>query len=55
MAGTSDEQQERRILELIDQYWPPLMPLAAALVDDAVACGMLVAPRGPTSLGVVDR
>jgi putative hydrolase of HD superfamily len=37
------EQQERRILELINQYWPSLMPLAAALVDDAVACGMLVA------------
>jgi putative hydrolase of HD superfamily len=49
------EQQERRILDLVDQYWPPLMPLAAALVDDAVACGMLVASRGPTSLGVVDR
>jgi hypothetical protein len=32
-----------RILDLIDQYWPPLMSLAAALIDDAVACGMLVA------------
>jgi putative hydrolase of HD superfamily len=37
------EHQERRILDLIDQYWPPLAPLAAALIDDAVACGMLVA------------
>jgi putative hydrolases of HD superfamily len=37
------EHQERHILQLIDQYWPPLMPLAVALIDDAVACGMLVA------------
>jgi putative hydrolases of HD superfamily len=37
------EQQERRVLRLIDQYWPPLVPLAAALIDDAVASGMLVA------------
>jgi putative hydrolases of HD superfamily len=37
------EHQERRILGLIDRYWPPLMPLAAAIVDDAVARGMLVA------------
>jgi putative hydrolase of HD superfamily len=37
------EHQERRILELVDQHWPPLMSLAVALIDDAVACGMLVA------------
>jgi len=37
------EHQERRILDLIYQYWPPLMSLAAALIDDAVARGMLVA------------
>jgi putative hydrolase of HD superfamily len=33
------ELQERRILDLIDQYWPPLMPFAAA----TVARGMLIA------------
>ena len=37
------EHQERRILDLIDRYWPPLMPFASAIVDDAVARGMLVA------------
>jgi putative hydrolase of HD superfamily len=36
------EHQERRILDLIDQYWPPLMSIATALIDDAVARGMLV-------------
>jgi putative hydrolase of HD superfamily len=37
------EHQERGILELIDQYWPPLMPFAVAIIEDAVARGMLVA------------
>jgi hypothetical protein len=37
------EHQERRILDLIDQNWPPLAPPAAALIDDAVASGLLVA------------
>jgi putative hydrolase of HD superfamily len=37
------ELQERRILELIAEYWPPLMSLAVAIIDDAVARGMLVA------------
>jgi putative hydrolases of HD superfamily len=37
------EEQERGLLQLIDQYWPALTPLAAALVNDAVARGMLAA------------
>lgn len=36
------EHQERRVLAMIDEYWPALAPLAAALIDDAVARGMLV-------------
>ena len=33
---------ERRLLAMIEQYWPPLMPLATAIVEDALARGMLV-------------
>jgi putative hydrolase of HD superfamily len=36
------KQDERRMLGLIDGYWPPLLPLARALIDDAFARGMLV-------------
>lgn len=34
---------ERRMLALIDSHWPPLTPLATALIEDAMARGMLVA------------
>jgi putative hydrolase of HD superfamily len=37
------EDQERRILASIELYWPPLVPLAAALIEDAVSRGMLIA------------
>ena len=37
------ELQERGLLELIAELWPPLMSLAGAIIDDAVARGMLVA------------
>jgi putative hydrolase of HD superfamily len=33
--------QERRILAAIDGFWPPLAPVAAALIDDAHRRGML--------------
>jgi putative hydrolase of HD superfamily len=35
------ELQERRLIEVIEQFWPPLAPLATALIDDAVAGGVL--------------
>jgi hypothetical protein len=34
--------QERAFVEAIAQWWPPLRPVAQAIVDDAVARGMLV-------------
>jgi putative hydrolase of HD superfamily len=34
-------EQERRIMSAIDRYWPPLAPVAAALVEDAHRRGML--------------
>jgi putative hydrolases of HD superfamily len=34
-------EQERRIMSAIDRYWPPLAPVAAALIDDAHRRGML--------------
>ena len=34
-------EQERRIMAVIGQYWPPLAPIAATLIDDAHARGML--------------
>jgi putative hydrolases of HD superfamily len=37
--STGDED---RMLGLIDSYWPPLMPLATAIINDARARGMLV-------------
>ena len=37
------EDQERRILASIELYWPPLVPLAVALIEDAVSRGMLIA------------
>jgi putative hydrolase of HD superfamily len=33
---------ERQLLAVIEQYWPPLTPLATALIEDAVEHGMLV-------------
>lgn len=35
------ELQERRLIEVIERYWAPLAPLATALIDDAVARGLL--------------
>jgi len=34
-------EQERRIMSAIDRYWPPLAPVATALIDDAHRRGML--------------
>jgi putative hydrolase of HD superfamily len=34
-------EQERRILAAIEGFWPPLAPVAAALIDDAHRRGML--------------
>ena len=34
--------QERAFVDTIDRWWPPLRPVAEAIVDDAVARGMLV-------------
>jgi putative hydrolase of HD superfamily len=31
---------EHRLVELVGSYWPPLRPVAAALIDDAEARGM---------------
>ncbi len=39
--GTTVED-ERRLLAGIEQYWPPLSPLATAIIEDAVERGMLV-------------
>jgi putative hydrolase of HD superfamily len=33
---------ERQLLAVIEQHWPPLTPLATALIEDAVERGMLV-------------
>jgi putative hydrolases of HD superfamily len=33
---------ERRLLAMIEGHWPPLTPLATAIVEDALARGMLV-------------
>ena len=33
---------ERRLLAVIERHWPPLTPLATAIVEDALARGMLV-------------
>jgi putative hydrolase of HD superfamily len=33
---------ERRLLEVIEQFWPPLTPLASAITEDALERGMLI-------------
>lgn len=33
--------QERRLMSVIESYWPPLGPVATALIDDAERRGML--------------
>jgi putative hydrolase of HD superfamily len=41
--------QERRLMAVIGQYWPPLAPIAAALIDDAYQRGLLASePREPS-------
>jgi hypothetical protein len=35
--------QERRLMAVIEQYWPPLAPIATALIDDAHQRGLLPA------------
>jgi putative hydrolase of HD superfamily len=42
--GTTVED-EQQLLAVIKQHWPPLAPLAAAIVEDAVQRGMLVRTR----------
>jgi putative hydrolase of HD superfamily len=37
-------EQERRLMSVIERYWPPLGPVAAALIDDAHRRGMLAHP-----------
>ena len=39
---TTDDEQ--RILALIERLWPPLLPLVTAIIDDAIARGMIVSP-----------
>jgi putative hydrolase of HD superfamily len=39
--GVSAEQ-ERRLMAVIGEYWPPLAPTAAALIEDAHQRGLLV-------------
>lgn len=34
-------ERERRLMAVIEQYWPPLAPVAAALIDDAHRRGLL--------------
>lgn len=43
---TITEAQERAMVERVAAFWPPLRVVAEALVDDAVARGLL-AERGP--------
>jgi putative hydrolases of HD superfamily len=33
---------ERQLLAVIEQHWPPLTPLATAIIEDALERGMLV-------------
>jgi putative hydrolases of HD superfamily len=33
---------ERQLLAVIEQHWPPLTPLATAIIEDAIERGMLV-------------
>jgi putative hydrolase of HD superfamily len=33
---------ERQLLAVIEQFWPPLSPLATAIIEDALERGMLV-------------
>ena len=42
--------QERRLMAVIEEYWPPFAPIATALVDDAYRRGLLAgAASGPTA------
>lgn len=34
-------EQERRIMSVLEDYWPALVPVAAALIEDAAARGQL--------------
>jgi putative hydrolase of HD superfamily len=36
---------EHQLLAVIEQHWPPLLPLATAIIEDAVKRGMLVRSR----------
>jgi putative hydrolase of HD superfamily len=38
--------QERRLMAAIERYWPPLAPVATALIDDAHQRGLLPAAFG---------
>jgi putative hydrolase of HD superfamily len=33
---------ERRLIAVIEEHWPPLAPLATAIIEDAIERGMLV-------------